>query len=243
MAVEGVVIRHLWKSYKDQRGQMHRGVQDIRMDWQPGEFISIIGESGSGKSTLAKLLLGLEVPDRGSIRMDGVELTALHFRGWKQQRRFLQGVFQDASGTMNPCRSIYTNIEEALVNLTGASAPQRRECLLSLMAQAGLSEKLLDVPVRQLSGGEQRRFALIKALSVRPRYLVLDEVTSGLDLVSAEAVLQLLERCRQETNCGVLWITHDRRSAEQVSDRIFQMQQGRLVLEGIHQIKTKEIVV
>lgn len=231
--MDGIIVRDLCKTYIGEKGRIHPVLQNINMKWHPGEFISLIGESGSGKSTLAKILLGIETPDYGSILMDNIELTALNFSGWKRERKVLQGVFQDTSGTMNPRRSVYANVEEAMVNLTDLNHKQRRERITQMMEQAGLSLQLLDVPVRQLSGGEQRRFALLKAMAVRPRYLVLDEATSGLDLVSADSVIQMLHHFRKETNCAFLFITHDLHSAYQLSDRIIKMQQGRLALEGI----------
>lgn len=231
--MEGIVIKDLCKSYWGEKGHSHSAVQDVNMIWKPGEFISLMGESGSGKSTLAKMILGLETPDSGSIQMDGIELTTLRFSEWKPQRRFLQGVFQDASGTMNPRRSTYSNIEEAMVHLTTLTSSQRKERILHLMEQTQLSPKLLEVPVKQLSGGEQRRFALVRAMSVHPKYLVLDEATSGLDLLSAASVIQTIHQFKKEMRCAFLFITHDLQSANQLSDRILKMQQGRLVLEGI----------
>lgn len=231
--MEGIIIKNLCKSYVGKKGRIHTAIQDIHLHWHAGECISLLGESGCGKSTLAKIMLGMERPDSGSITMDGIELTTLGFSAWKQQRKRLQGVFQDASGTMNPRRSVYANIEEAMVNVTDWTATERKTRILEMMASMGLSETLLYGSVRQLSGGEQRRFALLKAMSVQPKYLILDEPTSGLDLVCANAVLQMLSQCRKETNCAILFITHDLHSAYQISDRMIQMQAGRLVLEGI----------
>lgn len=231
--MDGIIVKNLCKTYIGEKGHIHPVLQNVDFQWHPGEFISLIGESGSGKSTLAKMILGIEKPDEGSILMDGTELTTLAFIGWKRQRKQLQGVFQDASGTMNPRRSVYANVEEAMVNLTELNREQRRARIQDLMQQTGLAVRLLDVPVRQLSGGEQRRFALLKAMAIQPKYLILDEATSGLDLVSADSVIQMLRQFRIETNCAFLFITHDLHSAYQLSDRIIRMQQGRLTLEGI----------
>lgn len=239
--MDGIVVKGLCKRYKGEKGRIHPVLQNIDFCLHPGEFISLTGESGCGKSTLAKIILGIEKPDKGSIVMDGTELTELDFKGWKQQRKLLQGVFQDVSGSLNPRRSVYANVEEAMVNLTELNRRQRRERIESLMEQTGLEPRLLDVPVRQLSGGEQRRFALLKAMAVRPEYLILDEATSGLDLVSASSVIQMLNQFRRETNCGFLFITHDLHSAYQLSDRIITMQQGRLTLEGIRNTEKENI--
>ena len=90
-----------------------------------------------------------------------------------------------------------------------------------------------QVPVRQLSGGEQRRLSLLRALSIHPQFLVLDEVTSGLDLLSADAVLQVLERYHEEFGCAYLLITHDRQTAYRISSRILELNQGVFVREAV----------
>ncbi len=240
--MDGIIVNNLCKTYIGEKGHIHPVLQNINFQWHPGEFVSLIGESGSGKSTLAKMILGIEKPDKGSVFMDGIELTTLDFKGWKRQRKYLQGVFQDASGTMNPRRSVYANVEEAMINLTEMNREQRRERIQNLMQQTGLATRLLDVPVRQLSGGEQRRFALLKVMAIQPKYLILDEATSGLDLVSAESVIQMLCQFRRETNCSFLFITHDLHSAYQLSDRIIRMQQGRMTLEGINNTKKETML-
>lgn len=233
--MEGIVIQDLCKSYPRENGQQFKALQNISLQWREGEFVALIGDSGSGKSTLARMLLGLEQPDSGTIRMNGTRLTGLNSSEWKTHRKQIQAVFQDASGTLNPSRSVYANTEAAMKHLTNYNRRQREERILHLMELTGLSKRLLTVPVRQLSGGEQRRFSLLRAISVEPRYLVLDEATSGLDLVSAASVLKVLETYKKEMGCGFLFITHDMQSAYRLADRIIKMQQGRFVLEGINQ--------
>ncbi|MGL5437651.1 MAG: ABC transporter ATP-binding protein [Lachnospiraceae bacterium] len=238
--MEGIVIRELCKCYSGEKGHILTALQDVSLEWQAGEFVALVGESGSGKSTLGKILLGLEQPDSGTIHMDGQELTNLHFSEWKGRRKQIQGVFQDASGTLNPRRSVYANMEAAMINLTELDRRQRREKIRTLMEMTGLSEDLLKVPVRQLSGGEQRRFSLLRAMTINPRYLVLDEATSGLDLVSSATVLKVLETYKKEMGCGFLFITHDMQSAYRLADRMVKMQHGRFVREGINKNKEEE---
>ena len=93
--------------------------------WNPGSFTSLVGESGSGKSTLARLLVGLEAPDQGAIFLDGEDTSGWSTEDWRKRRTKLQAVFQDASGTLNPMRSVRSNVEEAMVNLTSLSKRQR----------------------------------------------------------------------------------------------------------------------
>lgn len=144
-----------------------------------------------------------------------------------------QAVFQDAGGTLNPMRSVRSNVEEAMINLTDLTREQRHERIKELMELTHMDSKLLDVPPRQLSGGEQRRLSLVRAMSIRPRYLILDEVLSGLDLISADAVMSVLEQYHREFDCSFLLITHDMDSAYRLSDTILTMQSGQIVRVGI----------
>lgn len=109
-------------------------------------------------------------------------------------------------------------MEETLRNLTTLNSAQRKKTILELMELTRMDQHLLEVPVKQLSGGEQRRLSLLRALSIKPDFLVLDEVTSGLDVVSADAVLTLLENYHTHYGCSYLLITHDRQAAYRISD-------------------------
>lgn len=130
-------------------------------------------------------------------------------------------------------RSVRSNVEEAMINLTDLTREQRHERIKELMELTHMDSKLLDVPPRQLSGGEQRRLSLVRAMSIRPRYLILDEVLSGLDLISADAVMSVLEQYHREFDCSFLLITHDMDSAYRLSDTILTMQSGQIVRVGI----------
>ena len=152
---------------------------------------------------------------------------------WREKRKHIQAVFQDASGTLNPARSVYHNVEEALRNLTHLDRRQRQMRIDELMELTHMDSHLLQIPVRQLSGGEQRRLSLLRALSIYPQFLVLDEVTSGLDLLSTDAVLQVLERYHEEFGCAYLLITHDRQTAYRISSRVLELNRGVFVREAI----------
>lgn len=231
--MDGIVVKSLYKRYLGEKGRAFAALFDIDFTLHPGEFVSLVGESGSGKSTLARLLIGLEQPDEGDILLDGESIRGWTTSRWRPHRKKIQAVFQDAGGTLNPMLSVYRNLEQALLNLSDLSAPERRSRLEELMELAGLGSELLGVPPRKLSGGEQRRLSLVQAMSVQPRYLVLDEVLSGLDLISADKVLRLMKKFHKEYDCAFLLITHDLDSACRLSDRILQMQHGRFVREGI----------
>lgn len=235
--MEGILIENLFKSYIMENGDSVQALKDITLSLNKGECISLTGGSGSGKSTIARLLLGLEKPTSGEILIDGIKMSKLSFRQWRKYRKVIQGVFQDSSGTLNPRMSVYENMEEALINLTTLNVEERRRELYELMDQTRVDRELLKVPTRMLSGGEQRRVSLLRALAVKPKYLVMDEVISGLDLISCDAVLTTLENYRKSFGCGYLFITHDMKSAYRISDRIIAIQNGEICNEAIRQIQ------
>lgn len=225
-----LLIQGVRKAYG--RGEKLVVLESVSFALRRGEYIALVGESGSGKSTLARLLIGIEKPTAGRILLDGEDTGAWNYHAWRKKRHKIQAVFQDASGTMNPTLSVYRNMEEAMVNLTDLTPAQRRGRIEELMELTAMDPRLLRVPVRRLSGGESRRLALLRALSVIPDYLILDEVTSGLDLISADKVLSVLERYKQEHSCACLLITHDLHSAYRISDRILEIQEGKIVRTG-----------
>lgn len=224
-----ILIRDLSKVYDAPGKKRFEAVSGVSFALKKGECLSLIGESGSGKSTIARLLIGLEPPTSGSILMDGEEMTAWDRKEWRRHRARIQAVFQDSTGTLNPRLSVRSNAQIALKNLTDMNAEQRRERILELMDMMRLNQRLLKTPTSALSGGEQRRVALLRALSIHPDYIVLDEMTSGLDLVNTGRVLDALEIYLRRYECGCLLITHDMNVAYRLSNRIIQLAHGRIV--------------
>ena len=227
-------VRNLRKVYTTRfGGNKVEALSNVNFSVSQGEYVAIMGESGSGKSTLARLMIGLERPSEGRILINGVDTTKWSLREWRKYRGKIQAVFQDAGGTLNPSWSTSQNVEEALVNLTDFSPSQRKKRIAELMEQTGLSQSLLDTPVRRLSGGEQRRLALLRSLSISPEFLILDEVTAGLDLISTEAVLQLLEKYEQEHDCAYLVITHDLQIASRLCEVIYEIEHGKITKKAV----------
>lgn len=230
--MEQIIVRNLSKQYRDSSGKAFTALKDLSFTWLKGENLSFIGESGSGKSTLAKLLIGLETPTDGGIQLDGEDIKRWSYNGWRKRRTKIQAVFQDAYGCLNKKLSVYSNIEEALFNLTPLKKAERRKRILELMALTGTSQRLLETPVGNLSGGEQRRVSLLRALSIRPDYLILDEITSGLDLISQKAITEVLEKFHEEYHCGYMLITHDMKFAYSLSERIYELCNGQITRIG-----------
>lgn len=233
--MDGIQIERLNKNYSDYKGATFSVLSDINFKISPGEFVSVTGESGSGKSTLSRIVLGIERPDSGKVMLDGCNILELKHRECRLLRSKIQAVFQDTRGTLNPKLSVYHNVEEALVNLTELNRSERKKRIFELMSLVGMDERLLKVQTKQLSGGEQRRLSLLRALSVHPKYLVLDEVLGGLDLISQNSVLGLLEAYHKEYQFGCLFITHHKAGAYRLSHKILVMKNGKIVREGIAQ--------
>ncbi len=227
ITVSGVAMR-----YRDASGKIFTALNNISFAWPQGQNISVTGESGSGKSTLARLLIGLEAPAKGSVLWNGEDIKSWGYNTWRKRRTKIQAVFQDSHGTLNRSLSVYKNMEEALLNLTTLTKSEREQRIEELMALTGTKRSLLETPVRNLSGGEQRRVSLLRALSIRPDYLILDEITSGLDLISIKAISEVLKKFHQEFQCGYMLITHDMKFACSLSEKIYELAGGQITRIG-----------
>lgn len=225
-------VIHMDKWYQGDKGKTIQVLFNVNLSLGENQFVSVMGESGAGKSTLVRVISGIEKPSKGQVFMEGEDTKNWEFKDWKKRRTIVQAVFQDATGSMNPHQTIYANVEKGLICLTKLCKRERKERILSIMDLLGLKETLLKVPVRVLSGGEQRRFALLRALVILPRYLILDEVLSGLDLVSKNQVILFLKNYRAQYPCGMLMITHSAADAYELSDAIYLMENGRITKEA-----------
>lgn len=231
--MDRIALNNLTRTYYDDQGEVFCALDHLSLVWEKGHSIALMGESGSGKSTLARLMIGLERPSEGTVVIGGKDTAKWGFGEWRKCRAEMQAVFQDAGGTLNPAWSTSKNVEEALTNLTNLTGKQRKQRIVELMEQTGLPKGLLDTPVGKLSGGEQRRLALLRSLSISPGFLILDEVTAGLDLISTEAVLQLLEKYKREHDCAYLVITHDLQIASRLCEVIYKIEHGKITKKAI----------
>jgi len=205
-----VEIRNLSKSY-------HRGTQvvpvlhDITFDINEVEFLVLMGPSGSGKSTLLNLIAGIDRADSGTIKVGGVDITLLSETELAQWRATNVGfIFQFYN--LIPVLTAFENVELPL-NLTGLSKKERREHVEMALRLVNLSHRVDHYP-KELSGGEQQRVAIARAIVTDPTILVADEPTGDLDRVSAEEVLDLMERLNAELKKTIIMVTHDPRAAK-----------------------------
>ena len=205
-----VEIRNLYKSYR--RGtQIVPVLHDITFDINEVEFLVLMGPSGSGKSTLLNLIAGIDRADSGTIRIGGVEITLLSETELAQWRATNVGfIFQFYN--LIPVLTAFENVELPL-NLTGLTKKERKEHVEMALRLVNLSHRIDHYP-KELSGGEQQRVAIARAIVTDPAILVADEPTGDLDRVSAEEVLDLMERLNVELKKTIIMVTHDPRAAK-----------------------------
>jgi putative ABC transport system ATP-binding protein len=205
-----VEIKDLNKSYR--RGtQVVPVLHDITFDINEVEFLVLMGPSGSGKSTLLNLIAGIDRADSGTIKVGGIDITLLSETELAQWRATSVGfIFQFYN--LIPVLTAFENVELPL-NLTGLSKKERKEHVEMALRLVNLSHRMDHYP-KELSGGEQQRVAIARAIVTDPTILVADEPTGDLDRVSAEEVLDLMERLNAELKKTIIMVTHDPRAAK-----------------------------
>lgn len=205
-----------------------RALTDVNVAVERGEFVAILGSSGSGKSTLLNLFGGLDRPTTGEILFDGQSLAPLS--SWEMSRYRLRRVgmiFQ--SFNLVPTMTARENISLALA-FAGLSKSERRKRSLELLDRVGLSQRAEHRP-SELSGGEQQRVSIARAIANVPQVLLADEPTGNLDSTRAAEVVGLLDEMRERDGKTVILVTHDQELADRYATRIIRLKDGR-VIEG-----------
>ncbi|MEG8279810.1 ABC transporter ATP-binding protein [Streptomyces sp. AHA2] len=228
-----IEVEHVEKVYTV-GGRTVRAVDDVSLVVREGESVGIVGESGSGKTTLARMLVGLETPTGGDVRIDGVSVRdwrRLGDRDRRRLRRTVQTVFQDPYSSLNPMRTIGWTLKEAVT--THSSGPVDVAVRVGdLLESVGLNRDYARRRPSALSGGERQRIAIARALAADPRLLICDEPVSALDMSVQAQILNLLEHLRAERGISYLFITHDLSIVRQASDFLYVMNGGRVVESG-----------
>jgi oligopeptide/dipeptide ABC transporter ATP-binding protein len=210
----------LSKTFSDRSGGIVHAVDDVTLDLSRGETLGIVGESGSGKSTLSRLIAGLTIPDAGMIRLNGEPMSGSENK--------VQMVFQTADEALNPAFTISRNIAVGLGQSLGGADVRVRE----IADRVGLPSDLLDRRPHQLSGGQQARAGIARALIAAPEILLLDEPTAALDVSIQSLVLKLIDRLRAETGCAMFFVSHDLDVIRLMCDRVLVLYRGRVVESG-----------
>lgn len=204
-------------------------VKGISLHLAEGETLAVVGESGSGKSMLARMLVGLERPTSGTIRLMGEEMSAHAKRGDQAFGRMIQYVFQDPVASLNPRKTIADTLDVPLRYLCHYPAARRKTRMLELMEAVQMPTDALTGYPHEFSGGQAQRLAIARALAAEARILVLDEPVSALDVSVQAQVLLLLDQLKREFGLSYLFISHDLAVVESIADRVAVMYHGDLV--------------
>ena len=228
-----IEVENLRKVYKLRKGNFASedfvAVEGASFTINRGETMALVGESGSGKSTIAKMVLQLEKPTAGTIRIDGKDTSKLSSKGLFDLRSQLQPVFQDPYGSLDPLRNIGNTIMEPLNIHNVGDRASRRERVLELLDQVALPRSLATRYPNELSGGQRQRVAVARGLALKPEILVLDEAVSALDVLVQAQILDLLAELQRDLGLTYLFITHDLAVVRLIADRVCVMQQGKIV--------------
>jgi putative ABC transport system ATP-binding protein len=219
-----IQLRGVDKTYIRGGEELHV-LQGLNLDVNEGEFVAFMGPSGSGKSTLLNLLGGIDKPSDGSIVVAGEDITRLSLReltAWRA--RHVGFVFQMYN--LIPVLTAYQNVELPLL-LTRLSRSERRRHVEAALELVGLSDRMQHYP-RQLSGGQEQRVGIARALVADPTFLLCDEPTGDLDRKSADEIMNLIAGLSSEQGKTVLMVTHDPLAAER-ADVVLHMEKGVLV--------------
>lgn len=219
-----VTIKNLTKQYH-KGGETITPLDSVSLTIEQGEFLSLMGASGTGKSTLLNLIASIDLADSGSINVDGVEITSL---SRSQQARWraanLGYIFQ--THNLVPVLTAYENIELPLLLLPMSRAERKKRIEIVLQA-VDLLDRADHYP-RQMSGGQEQRVGIARAIVKHPKIVVADEPTGDLDAETSNQILDLLKRLNQELDITMLMVTHDSEAA-QIADRQFHLDHGNLV--------------
>jgi len=222
-----IQVRGLDKRYQRGSEEIHV-LQGLNLNVDAGDFVAFMGPSGSGKTTLLNLLGGLDVPSSGSIRVAGDEVTSMSVGKLTEWRaRHVGFVFQMYN--LIPVLTAFQNVELPLL-LTKLSKAERRKHVETALSVVGLAERMHHFP-RQLSGGQEQRVGIARAIVADPTFLLCDEPTGDLDRRSADEILELIGRLVREYKKTVLMVTHDPLAAER-AHIVLHLEKGALVEAG-----------
>ena len=189
-------------------------LNSFSLDIEKGKCLAVMGESGSGKSTIAKIIIGLEKPNSGEVKIFDKDIEFL---------------FQDSYNALNPRMTVEDLIYEPLQFSTDIDVKDKREFILELLKQVELAPELLTRRRDELSGGQLQRVCLARALSTRPQIMIFDESLSGLDPLVQDKILDLLYKIQKEYQLTYIFISHDFRLCYFLADRIILIDNGKII--------------
>jgi len=218
-----VILRDVWKIYRS-REMVVEALRGVSLDIRRGEIILVHGPSGSGKTTLLKIIAGLERPDKGSVIVDGYELTMLDEEGLALIRNTIVGYIPQDYGLIEEF-SIWDNVEMPLL-IAGTPREKRESAVKEILEYVGIYGRARAL-VNKLSGGERQRVAIARALVNTPSVLLADEPTANLDWENTRIIMDLFKRIREDFNTAIIMVSHDPRIID-YADKLIFLHEGRI---------------
>ena len=224
------------------RSRVVHALNGVSFTLDRGETLAVVGESGCGKTTLAHCLTGLTEPTGGTLMLAGEDAHVLLARSPAKFRRAVQIVVQDPYASLNPRRTVFASIADALRLHEVCPATERRDKVIDLLDQVGLAREYLDRYPHELSGGQRQRVAIARALAVGPQMVVCDEPVSALDVSIQAQIINLLKRLQASLGVAYIFISHNLALVRHISNRIAVMYLGQIVELGATEALGRELV-
>ncbi len=220
-----IAVKDLYKSFGSQKV-----LNGISLTVGRGETLAVLGRSGTGKSVLLRLIIGLQKPDSGSVRIHGQEIADLDLDQLGEVRKKMGFLFQHAA--LYDSLTVEQNVAFPLQHhKKEMSRSEQGDRVKQLLAEVGMEGNLEKMP-SDLSGGMQKRVGLARALALDPEILLLDEPTAGLDPISSGEIDELVLKLQKEHHMASIVVTHDLHSAKTIADRLALLHEGNVVIEG-----------
>lgn len=222
-------LNHVDASYDSGKSRV---LDKVTITVPRGRTLAVVGESGSGKSTLARVISGLLPPLAGEVVFNGTALPPSYRNRSREQLRQIQLVHQSADTALNPRQTVRDAIGRRLELYFGLKGRAREKRIIELLEMIELGEKYIGRLPGELSGGQKQRILIARALAAKPELIICDEVTSALDQIVQEGILNLLQRLQKETETTYFFITHDIATVRAIADEIVVMSNGAVVQQG-----------
>ena len=220
-----LIIENISKTFKVDKNKELQALKNINIKLKKGECIGIVGESGCGKSTLARIIVGIERKTSGKIIFDNKEIEGI------SKTKDIQMIFQNPLSSFNPRMKIVDYMWEPLRNYFKLSKKDSIPFIKKSLIDVGLDENALEKYPHEFSGGQLQRITIARAIIIKPKLIVCDEITSALDVSVQKQILELLKKLQKDLDLSYLFIGHDLAVVQDISQKIVVMYMGEIVEE------------
>ena len=225
MSEDLLIIENISKSFTVDKNKELKALKNINIRLKKGECIGIVGESGCGKSTLARIIVGIEKKTSGKIIFDDKEIDGI------SKTKDIQMIFQSPLSSFNPRMKIIDYMWEPLRNYFKLSKKESIPLITKSLIDVGLDETALEKYPHEFSGGQLQRITIARAIIIKPKLIVCDEITSALDVSVQKQILELLKKLQKDLALSYLFIGHDLAVVQNISQKIVVMYMGEIVEE------------